>query len=259
MPFPLEWRSCSDMDDRPFYELDDEELILEEATASALGPIRSFTPKVTSEPLYGASTLLTLRSPLDQPALNQLQALVQQKPNLTILDHARLINACACTIDSVQPDRLGLAMLFHHDSALLQLETIAPKEHPRSIDREALERSIDTLVKGPSDHEQIATAPLSRQLGKNDLLAFSFVQDDQHVFFALRRLGLALLPNVTKHQQTTDSFKDYAFHARIFINALAARWTMLTWRELLTYHADDADHYARALIQTLEYELKGIV
>jgi hypothetical protein len=96
---------------------------------------------------------------------------------------------------------------------------------------------------------------LSRRLVASELLALTPLAEEPNRFLALRRLGLALLPNLTRLDITADVLKEYVFTLRIFINALAARWTLLPWAELRRYDAEDADHAARAVIQALRHEL----
>lgn len=239
------------MDDRPFYELDDEELILAEATEAALSiPAAPKSALVATAAPPG----LVLRSTLDQAGLERLEAHAAATPVFTILDHAQLVNVLTCTLDRAGDDRFGLAALLRHENGLLQLDRVAPGDVPRSMNGVRSEDCIDILCRAtPSDRS--TPLGLARRLSASELLALAPLADEHNRFLALRRLGLTLLPNLTRLDITADMLKEYAFALRIFINALAARWTLLPWAELRRYDADDADAAARALLKTLRHEL----
>jgi hypothetical protein len=249
----MQWQTkVCEMDDRPFYELDDEELILAEATDAALSNTSVPPPP---RPRQRAEPGLVLCSTFDRPAHERMTQLAEQNSKFTIIEHATLVNLCVCANDRQGRDAYGLGELFRHEIALLQLDRLMPGDTPRSQNGIKPESAISVLSRSSPSDRMADPDQMAIRLSSNELLEIASFTEEANRFIAMRRLSLALLPTRTRRDVTADALKDYTHSLRILINALAARWALSPWSDLRTHYAEDADQAARVLIKALRHEL----
>ena len=235
------------MDNRPFYELDDDEILIEEAAEAALS--NAVTPIATTATLTPA---LPLRCPLRCSQFPQLFDRYAHKQTWTLLDHAYLVNMLACTVNREDTDVYGFQALLREESTLLLLDQGRRGDAPRSNRLQFPHEGVQRLSQANLDYTGLTPPGLSLRLERDALLHFQAHYAQSTPFFAIRRFTLALMPQLTKEPLLTDIIEQYTVSARIFINSAAAKQAFLSWDELALLVDADTESDARKVLEALK-------
>ncbi len=234
------------MENRPFYELDEEETVLEEAAIAALSDVAPRQPL----PIARIPTL-TLHTNFGPAQLKELRYRLDPQQPLTLLDHAYLVNQLACTLNDTEQDQFGFAAALRTETAFLCLDLQRCASTTRSERAPFPHEGVAQFSSAPLDYSERAPAALARSFERDALKRFSQEISSTHPFFAFRRLALALLPQLTKSDTLTDTLNDYAIRARVFMNAAAAKSSFLAWGAIAKLSDPQAEHAARQLLEAL--------
>jgi len=233
-------------ENRPFYELDDDEMLIEEAADAALS--ETVTPLVSPVIVPPA---LPLRSVLDVVSTQALIERFERKATLTLLDHAYLINCLACKLTSDGKDTFGFATALGSEAALLLLDAERSRNSSRSIQARFPDDGIAAFTAANLDYSGKQLPGLSVRFERNALVHFTKNFAQSTAFFAFRRFSLALMPTLTNDSVLTDTLEAYAASARVLINTAAAKQAILPWEQLALVSDTNAERDARLLLSEL--------
>jgi len=248
------------MEERPFYELDDEELLIEEATSAAL------SVRETASVGDIAPRGLVLHTPNGGTRAAQLRTIIQERsgserahPSLTLIDHALIVNALTCTHSRSGDDVFGLATLLRNERTMLMLDRTHPQDHARSDRLEGIHEVFTRIGSLTPQHPEIEqrstewsrdrsetflTLPVARQLARG------LTEDTP--FFALRRLTLELMPTSTIPEEMTDTLREYIMHVRLILNTASAQSLIQSWKYVTALQSTEASALGiRVLMNTV--------
>lgn len=241
------------MEIRPFYELDDDEIVIEEAANAALSnAVRPLAATATVTPA------LPLQTMLSQAQATALVERFAHRKQLTLIDHAYLVNRLACVVSADRHDQFGFAAALQKESALLLLDSIRPLANSRSAHVAFPEAGVAKLMHTDLDYTGRALPGLSVRLERETISHFTASFARSTPFFALRRFSLALMPELTKATNLTDTIGKYTVSARIFINSAAAKQAIIPWERLALLSDATAERDAREVLNAL-YENIGVL
>jgi hypothetical protein len=235
------------MQDRPFYELDDDELIFEEASDAALSD--AAPPPAAPALIAPALTLLT---PLDASQARTLLERFGQKERLTILDHAYILNRLACRVTLDGQDTFGFAESLAAESLLLLLDAANCRDSPRSGEAIFPHDGIAAFTNAALDYRGLLPSGLAARYERSALTHFATSFAHSTPFFAFRRLALALAPTLSGTEALTEALALYTARARVLLNGAAAREALSPWRSLAQLEDAHAESAARAVLELLE-------
>jgi hypothetical protein len=233
--------------DRPFYELDDDELIFEEATEAALSDA---APPAAAPALI--SPALTLLAPLDASQARMLLERFGPKERLTLLDHAYILNRLACRVTLDGQDTFGFAQSLAAESLLLLLDAAHGRQSPRSAEAAFPHDAIAAFTNAALDYRGLLPSGLAARYDRVALTQLAISVAHSTPFFAFRRLALALAPSMSGAEALTEALAEYTACARVLVNGAAAREAILPWKSLAQLTDAHAESAARAVLELLE-------
>ena len=241
------------MDNRPFYELDDDEILIEEAANAALSD--AVTPLATTASVTPA---LPLCAPLNPEQATALLERLSHKQTLTLLDHAYLLNRLACTLTLEKQDAFGFAAALREESALLLLDAERCKTDSRSSLATFPDAGIARFMQSDLDYRGRMPRGLSIRLERDALTHFTATFANSTPFFTFRRFTLALMPTLTKEPTLTDILEKYTVSARILINTAAAKQAIMPWERLAFLSDAEAERDARKVFEVLHESMGAL-